>query len=84
MPGGGRLTIEMTNKIIDEDYAQRHAEVTPGEYIMVAVSDTGHGMTPDVMARVFEPFYTTKPDGRGHRPRAWPWCSGSSNSPAAT
>jgi signal transduction histidine kinase/CheY-like chemotaxis protein len=65
MPGGGRLTIEMTNKVIDEDYAQRHAEVTPGEYVMVAVSDTGHGMTPDVLARVFEPFYTTKPDGKG-------------------
>ncbi len=65
MPGGGRLTIELANKVLDSDYARAHAEVDAGDYVMVAVSDTGHGMTPDIMARVFEPFFTTKTEGRG-------------------
>ena len=65
MLGGGRLTIELANKVLDEDYARRESDVSTGDYTMLAVSDTGHGMTPDVVARVFEPFFTTKPDGQG-------------------
>jgi signal transduction histidine kinase/CheY-like chemotaxis protein len=65
MPGGGRLTIELANKVLDENYTSDHPDVVPGDYAMLAVSDTGHGMTPDIVARVFEPFFTTKPEGKG-------------------
>jgi signal transduction histidine kinase/CheY-like chemotaxis protein len=65
MPGGGRLTIELANMALDAEYARAHVEVAAGDYVMVAVSDTGHGMTPDIVARVFEPFFTTKTEGRG-------------------
>ena len=65
MPDGGKLTVEVANAFLDDEYARRHAEVTPGQYVMIAVSDTGHGMTPEIAARAFDPFFTTKPEGRG-------------------
>jgi signal transduction histidine kinase len=65
MPNGGRLTIELANEVLDEEYARANIEVAPGSCLMLAISDTGHGMTPDVVARAFEPFFTTKPEGKG-------------------
>ena len=67
MPNGGKLTIETANAHLDEAYAQsqRPEELQPGQYVMVAVTDTGHGMTPDVLGKVFEPFFTTKDIGQG-------------------
>ncbi|ESW93682.1 histidine kinase [Mesorhizobium sp. LSJC269B00] len=61
----GKMTIETANSHLDESYAATHAEVKDGQYVMIAVSDTGAGMPADVMERAFEPFFTTKPVDKG-------------------
>jgi CheY-like chemotaxis protein len=65
MPEGGKLTIESGNADLDEKYASANSDVTPGQYLMIAITDTGHGMSRDVMVQAFEPFFTTKEVGKG-------------------
>jgi two-component system, cell cycle sensor histidine kinase and response regulator CckA len=65
MPNGGRLLIETANIELDSDYCTDHSNIQPGRYVMLTVSDTGHGMSDEAKTRIFEPFFTTKPKGKG-------------------
>ena len=65
MPRGGKLIIQTGNVTLDEDYASKFAEVKAGDYVMIAVTDTGEGMLPETVVKAFDPFYTTKPQGSG-------------------
>jgi len=65
MPDGGKLTIETANAVLDEQFAFEHIECTPGQYVFLAVSDSGTGMASNVLSQVFEPFFTTKEEGKG-------------------
>lgn len=65
MPAGGTLVIETANKVLDSDYVKLNPQVHEGDYVMISVSDTGIGMQPDVVEKIFEPFYSTKDEGKG-------------------
>jgi len=65
MPEGGKLTIETGNVYLDEAYCRDNSDVTPGQYVMIAITDEGAGMTPPIASRAFDPFFTTKPAGKG-------------------
>jgi CheY-like chemotaxis protein len=65
MPNGGRLTIELGNATLDEEYVSGETDIAPGQYVMLAISDTGAGMSREVLERACDPFFTTKPEGAG-------------------
>ncbi|WP_083197002.1 response regulator [Rhizobium sp. AC27/96] len=65
MDGRGKLTVELSNSHLDDAYARNHEEVTPGQYVLLAVTDTGSGMPPEIIDKVFEPFFSTKAEGKG-------------------
>lgn len=65
MPDGGKLTIETGNAYLDEEYCRKHEGIAPGQYILIAVSDSGAGMSAETIDRAFEPFFTTKEAGKG-------------------
>ncbi|MBX9456986.1 MAG: response regulator [Rhizobium sp.] len=65
MAGHGRLTIELGNAFLDDEYTRRAFDVTPGQYVMLAVTDTGSGIPAEIIDKVFDPFFSTKPEGKG-------------------
>jgi signal transduction histidine kinase/ActR/RegA family two-component response regulator len=65
MPGGGKLTVEAVNVSSDEDYFRFNPELAPGQYVVICVTDTGTGMSPETLSHAFEPFFTTKEPGQG-------------------
>lgn len=65
MNGEGRLTIEASNAFLDDDYVRQHEDLTAGQYVMIAVTDTGTGIPPEIIERVYEPFFTTKAEDKG-------------------
>ncbi len=65
MPEGGKLTIETSNAYLDEEYCRHHDGLTPGQYVLIAVTDNGSGMPPETVEKAFEPFFTTKEAGKG-------------------
>lgn len=65
MPEGGKLTLELANAMLDDSYVRSLSDVPAGQYVMLAVSDTGFGMSADVLEKAFDPFFTTKPEGQG-------------------
>ncbi len=66
MPDGGRLILALANTTLDNAYAKQHGDVTPGDYVLFSVSDSGSGMTEEVLSHAFDPFFTTKGEGRGN------------------
>ena len=65
MPDGGKLTIETSNAYLDDEYCRHHADLAPGQYVLIAVSDNGVGMSAETIERAFDPFFTTKETGKG-------------------
>lgn len=65
MSGGGTLTLETKQLQLDENYADAHTDILPGDYVLLEMTDTGSGIPPEILDRVFEPFFTTKPEGKG-------------------
>ena len=65
MSDGGKLTIKTSNVVLDEQYARRHSDVSAGQYVQIAITDTGSGMSPEIADKAFEPFFTTKTAGQG-------------------
>jgi CheY-like chemotaxis protein len=65
MPEGGKLTIETSNSYLDEEYCRHHDGIIPGQYVLIAITDNGSGMSPETVEKAFEPFFTTKETGKG-------------------